>query len=337
MKRVFSTVLSRLLNSLVVLLLLSILVFAFMRAIPGDPVITMMGGESISQEAVDRLREEMGLNRPYYVQYLSWLGNVFHGDLGQSLQSRDPVLPILLDRLKATAELAILATLLGSIFGVIAGTIAAIRKGSWFDSATMFLTLSGISLPVFWFGMILIVVFSVYFNIFPTGGMLSYSTVLTRVTGFSLLDSILTLNGKAFVDVLSHMVLPAVTLATAPAALIARTTRASVLEVINEDYVNAGLARGLSFPMVVARHVMRNALIPVVTIIGLEIGVYLGGSIVTETLFSWPGLGRHMMQAIMANDYPVVQGAIIIYAIIIVFVNLIVDISYGFIDPRVRQ
>lgn len=337
MKRVFSTVLSRLLNSLVVLLLLSILVFAFMRAIPGDPVITMMGGESISQEAVDRLREEMGLNRPYYVQYLSWLGNVFHGDLGQSLQSRDPVLPILLDRLKATAELAILATLLGSIFGVIAGTIAAIRKGSWFDSATMFLTLSGISLPVFWFGMILIVVFSVYFNIFPTGGMLSYSTVLTRVTGFSLLDSILTLNGKAFIDVLSHMVLPAVTLATAPAALIARTTRASVLEVINEDYVNAGLARGLSFPMVVARHVMRNALIPVVTIIGLEIGVYLGGSIVTETLFSWPGLGRHMMQAIMANDYPVVQGAIIIYAIIIVFVNLIVDISYGFIDPRVRQ
>jgi ABC-type dipeptide/oligopeptide/nickel transport systems, permease components len=337
MKRVLSTVLSRLLNSLVVLLLLSILVFAFMRAIPGDPVVTMMGGESISQEAIHRLREEMGLNRPYYVQYLSWLGNVAHGDFGQSLQSRDPVLPILVDRLKATAELAILATLLGSIFGVVAGTIAAIRKGSWFDSATMFLTLSGISLPVFWFGMILIVVFSVYFNIFPTGGMVSYSTELTRVTGFALLDSILTLNREAFIDVFSHMVLPAVTLATAPAALIARTTRASVLEVINEDYVNAGLARGLSFPMVVARHVMRNALIPVVTIIGLEIGVYLGGSIVTETLFSWPGLGRHMMQAILANDYPVVQGAIIIYAVIIVFVNLMVDISYGFIDPRVRQ
>ena len=337
MKRVLSTVLSRLLNSLVVLLLLSILVFAFMRAIPGDPIITMMGGESISQEAINRLREEMGLNRPYYVQYLSWLGNVIHGDLGQSLQSHDPVLPILLDRLKATAELAILATLLGSIFGVVVGTIAAIRKGGWFDSATMFLTLSGISLPVFWFGMILIVIFSVYFNIFPTGGMISYSIVLTRVTGFSLLDSILTLNGRAFLDILKHMALPAITLATAPAALIARTTRASVLEVINEDYVNAGLARGLSFPVVVARHVMRNAMIPVVTIIGLEIGVYLGGSIVTETLFSWPGLGRYMMQAIMANDYPVVQGAIIIYAIIIVFVNLIVDISYGFIDPRVRQ
>ncbi|MCO5093134.1 ABC transporter permease [Bosea sp. (in: a-proteobacteria)] len=337
MNRVFSTVLSRLLNSLVVLLLLSVLVFAFMRAIPGDPVVTMMGGESISKEAIARLHEEMGFNRPYYVQYLSWLGNVIQGDFGQSLQSRDPVLPILLDRLKATAELAILATLLGSVFGVVAGTIAAIRKGSWFDSATMFLTLSGISLPVFWFGMILIVVFSVYFNIFPTGGMVSYSTVLTRVTGFTFLDSILTLNREAFVDVASHMVLPAVTLATAPAALIARTTRASVLEVINEDYVNAGLARGLSFPMVVARHVMRNAMIPVVTIIGLEIGVYLGGSIVTETLFSWPGLGRHMMQAILANDYPVVQGAIIIYAVIIVFVNLMVDVSYGFIDPRVRQ
>jgi ABC-type dipeptide/oligopeptide/nickel transport system permease component len=337
MKRVLSTLWVRLLNSLVVLLLLSILVFAFMRAIPGDPIVTMMGGESISQEAIDRLREEMGLDRPYYVQYLSWLGNVLQGDFGQSLQNRDAVLPVLLNRLKATAELAFTATLLGSLIGVLVGTIAAIRKGSWFDSATMFVTLSGISLPVFWFGMILIVLFSVQFDMFPTGGMVSYSTVLTPVTGFALLDSILTWNGEAFRDILSHMILPAVTLAAAPAALIARTTRASVLEVINEDYVNAGLARGLSFPMVVARHVMRNAMIPVVTIIGLEIGVYLGGSIVTETLFSWPGLGRHMMQAIMANDYPVVQGAIIIYAVIIVFVNLMVDLSYGFIDPRVRQ
>jgi peptide/nickel transport system permease protein len=198
-------------------------------------------------------------------------------------------------------------------------------------------TLSGISLPVFWFGMILIVVFSVQLDLLPTGGMMSYTISLERITGFALLDSLLTLNFEATRNILSHMVLPVLTLATAPAALIARTTRASVLEVINEDYVNAGLARGLSYRAVIFRHVLRNAMIPVVTIIGLEIGVYLGGSIVTETLFSWPGLGRHMMEAIMSNDYPIVQGAILFYALIIVAVNLIVDISYGFIDPRVRQ
>lgn len=337
MNRILSTIGQRSFNSLIVLLLLSILVFAFMRAIPGDPIVTMLGGESASEEAMDRLREDLGLNRPLYIQYFSWLGNVVQGDFGQSLKNRDPVLPMLVRHLKATAELALAATLLGSIVGVIVGTIAAIRKGTWFDSATMLMTLSGISLPVFWFGMIMIVIFSVGLDLFPTGGMMSYSTTVTPVTGFALLDSLLTLNWSAAGDILSHMMLPMITLATAPAALIARTTRASVLEVINEDYVNAGLARGLSFPVVVARHVMRNALIPVITIIGLEIGVYLGGSIVTETLFAWPGLGRLMMDAIMSNDYPVVQGAIIMYAIIIVFVNLLVDISYGIIDPRVRQ
>lgn len=337
MKRILSTVGSRVFNSLIVLLILSILVFCFMRAIPGDPIVTMLGGESVSEAVMQRLRVELGLDRPLYIQYLSWLGNVLQGDFGQSLANRDPVLPILTERLKATAELAIAATLFGSAIGVIVGTIAAIRKGTWFDSATMILTLSGISLPVFWFGMILIVVFSVFFDLFPTGGMMTYSTQVTRVTGFVLLDSLLTLNLEATKDILSHMALPMLTLATSPAALIARTTRASVLEVINEDYVNAGLARGLSYKVVVARHVMRNALIPVITIIGLEIGVYLGGSIVTETLFSWPGLGRLMMQSIMAKDYPVVQGAIIIYAIIIVVVNLLVDISYGLIDPRVRK
>ncbi len=337
MMKTASAALQRSLYSLFVLLLLSIVIFLFMRAIPGDPIITMMGGEGFSQQAADQLRADLGLDRPYYVQYWSWLMNVLQGDFGRSLQSRSPVLPELLTRLKATGELAIAATLLGTIIGVLVGTISAIRSGSWFDNATMFVTLSGISLPVFWFGMILIVVFSVQLDLLPTGGMMNYGTVLQPVTGFALLDSILTLNGPAFTDILCHMALPTITLATAPAALIARTARASVLEVINEDYVNAGLARGLSYAAVIFRHVMRNAMIPVVTIIGLEIGVYLGGSIVTETLFSWPGLGRHMMQAILANDYPVVQGAILIYAIIIVIVNLLVDTSYGLIDPRVRQ
>jgi len=337
MTRILSAILSRLLHSLVVLLVLSVVIFAFMRAIPGDPIANMMGGEGITQDVIDQRRSELGLDRPYYIQYFAWLGDVMHGDLGRSLRTNDPVLPELMLRLKATAELAVLATLLGALVGTAVGVIAAIRRGGWFDALTMLGTLSGISLPVFWFGMILIVLFSVQLDLLPTGGMMDYSISLQSVTGFALLDSLLTLNFEATLDILSHMVLPVLTLATAPAALIARTTRASVLEVINEDYVNAGLARGLSYPTVIARHVLRNALIPVVTIIGLEIGVYLGGSIVTETLFSWPGLGRHMMQAIMSNDYPIVQGAILLYAIIIVAVNLIVDISYGFIDPRVRQ
>lgn len=337
MSRTLPAILNRLLHSLIVLLVLSIVIFAFMRAIPGDPIVTMMGGEGITQDVIDQRRGELGLDRPYYIQYLSWLGDVLRGDLGRSLRTNDPVLPELLQRLAATAELAITATLLGAAVGAVVGVIAAIRRGGWFDVATMLGTLSGISLPVFWFGMILIVVFSVQLDLLPTGGMMSYTISLQSVTGFALLDSLLTLNFEATLNIMSHMALPVLTLATAPAALIARTTRASVLEVINEDYVNAGLARGLSYRMVITRHVLRNAMIPVVTIIGLEIGVYLGGSIVTESLFSWPGLGRHMMQAIMSNDYPIVQGAILFYAIIIVAVNLIVDISYGFIDPRVRQ
>ncbi|WP_225025870.1 ABC transporter permease [Xinfangfangia pollutisoli] len=326
----------RFVNSAFVLLVLTVVVFAAMRAIPGDPVETIVGVEAVSEETLAALRKEMGLDQSYVVQYFTWLGNLLQGDMGQSLQNHEPVLPILLDRLKATAELAFLGVLIGAVVGVAAGTIAGMTRGSFFDTLVMFVTLSGISIPVFWFGTILIVVFSVYFDIFPTGGMISYEVSLTHVTGFKLLDSLLTLNGAAFLNVLSHIVLPAITLSTAPAALIARTTRASVLETINEDYVNAALARGLSFPAVVMRHVMRNAMIPVVTILGLEIGVYLGGSIVTETLFSWPGLGRHLMQAILAHDYPVVQGAIIFYAVIIVFINLIVDISYGIIDPRVH-
>lgn len=334
--RVLPMVVMRLLNGCFVVVVLSVVVFGFMRAVPGDPVVTMLGSEGGSPEQVEALRHSLGLDRPLYVQYLSWAGHVLEGDLGQSLQNQEPVLPLLVERLKATAELAFAATLIGTLLGILVGTIAAVKRNTPFDSAIMFATLSGISLPVFWVGIILIVVFSVKLNLFPTGGMIHYSTQVRAITGFPLLDSLLAGDMSAAGDILSHLILPAVTLALAPTALIARTTRASVLEVINEDYVNAGLARGLSFPGVVLRHVMRNALIPVLTIIGLEIGVYLGGSIVTETVFAWPGLGRQMMQAIMANDYPVVQGAIMIYAVIIVIVNLAVDLTYGFIDPRVR-
>ncbi|MBM3569360.1 MAG: ABC transporter permease [Alphaproteobacteria bacterium] len=337
MRRVLRTLWIRLFNSALVIAVLSVVVFGFMRMIPGDPILALMGTEGITDAKLAEVKKELGLDRPLYVQYLSWAWHVLQGDFGRSIQNNEPVLPMLLERLKVTAELAVAATILGSSLGILIGVVSAVRRNTIFDSASMIGALSGVSMPVFWLGIILIVGFSVKLDIFPTGGLVSHNTRLVAVTGFPLLDSLITGQRAATVDILKHMVLPTVTLAFAPAALVARTTRASVLEVINEDYVNAGLARGLSFAGVVARHVMRNALIPVVTIIGLEIGVYLGGSIVTESVFSYPGLGRYMMQGIMANDYPVVQGAIILYAAIIVVVNLVVDLSYSAIDPRVRS
>jgi dipeptide transport system permease protein len=326
----------RLGNSLLVLLVLSMLIFGFMRAIPGDPVLNLLGEEQVSPEKYAEMRAELGLDQPYVVQYLSWMGRIVQGDLGKSLQNNEPVLPNIIKRLKATIELALVAVLFGSVLGITAGVIAAVKRGSTFDTVATIVSLAGISMPVFWMGILLIIGFSVELNMFPVSGMISFDTIIQPVTGFPLLDAILTGNWAAVHDLLSHLILPAITLGLTPAALIARTTRASMLEVIHEDYVKAGLARGMSFAAVLRKHIMRNAMIPVVTVIGLEIGIYLGGSIVTETVFSWPGLGRYMIDAIYSNDFPVVQGAVLIYALIIVLVNLLVDLSYARLDPRVR-
>ena len=326
----------RLANAVIVLLVLSFLVFGFMRAIPGDPVMNLLGEEETTEEQYQDLRRELGLDRPYLVQYFNWISHVVQGDFGRSLQTREPVLPVIWDKLKATIELAFVAVLFGSIIGLAAGIISAVKRNSIFDTAAMVFSLIGISMPVFWMGILLIILFSVSLNLLPVSGMISFSTRIEPVSGFPLLDSILTGNWSGTRDLLAHLILPAITLGLTPAALIARTTRASMLEVINEDYVKASLARGLSFGQTLWRHIMRNAMIPVVTVIGLEIGIYLGGSIVTETVFSWPGLGRHMIDAIYSNDYPVVQGAILVYAFIVVMVNLIVDLTYSTLDPRIN-
>lgn len=326
----------RLGNALVILMVLSFMVFAFMRAIPGDPVMNLLGETDSTQQEYDELREQLGLDDPYMVQYFRWIGNVVQGDFGRSLQTKEPVLPVIWEKLKATIELALISVLFGTIIGLTAGIISAVKRNSVFDTAAMVFSLIGISMPVFWMGILLIILFSVTLNLLPVSGMISFSTQIEPITGFPLLDSILTANWAATWDLLSHLILPAITLGLTPAALIARTTRASMLEVINEDYVKAGLARGLSFGQTLRRHIMRNAMIPVVTVIGLEIGVYLGGSIVTETVFSWPGLGRHMIDAIYSNDFPIVQGAILVYAFIIVMVNLTVDLTYTALDPRVK-
>ena len=332
-----SMIARRLLNSLFVLFVLSIMIFLFVRAMPGDPVSQILGEEAATQGQYEELRAELGLDRNLIAQYIHWAENALRGDLGRSMQTQDPVLPMVLLKLKATAELALTAVFMGTAMGLLLGFAAAVWRGNWIDGGSMILSLAGVSMPVFWVGIILISLLAVKFDFFPTGGMADYSTIIAPLTGFKLVDAILSGNGAALTDLLHHIFLPAVTLASAPAALIARTTRASVLEVVNEDYVRAGLARGLGFGGVLLRHVLRNAMIPVVTVVGLEIGVFLGGSIVTEKLFSWPGLGSYMMSAIYSNDYTVVQGAIVIYAVIVVVVNLAVDISYGLIDPRVRK
>jgi dipeptide transport system permease protein len=323
-------------NSAIVLFVLSILIFLFMRAIPGDPVLTILGENITTPEQYQQLRHSLGLDLPLYEQYFNWIWLVLQGDFGKSISTQQPVLDIVVEKLKATLELAVLAVFIGTILGMVAGAISAVRRNTWFDSVATIISLMGISMPVFWLGILLIITFSVYLNMTPTGGMMSFDTIIEPITGFPLLDALITGNGSAVKDLLSHLILPALTLGVTPAALIARTTRASMIEVINEDYVKAGLARGLTYAQALRRHVLKNAMIPVVTVIGLEIGVYLGGSIVTETVFSWPGLGRQMMDAIYTHDYPIVQGAVLLYAFLIVIVNLLVDITYTIVDPRVK-
>jgi peptide/nickel transport system permease protein len=269
------------------------------------------------------------------VQYAKWIGRIAYGEFGTSIHTGRPVLPQVLEKLKATVELAVVAVLLGSVFGILAGTISAVKQNSFFDNAAMISALVGISMPVFWMGLLLIIAFSVELDWLPISGMLSHGIRIESITGFAFVDAVITGNFEAVKDLLGHLILPAITLGVVPAALTARTTRASMLDVINEDYIKAGLARGLSFFQALRKHAFRNALIPVATVIGLQIGVYLGGSIVTETVFSWPGLGRHVVEAIYDRDYPVVQGAVFIYAFIIVLVNLTVDLLYSYLDPRV--
>ena len=334
--RIFYYVLKRLFNSLFVLLVLSFLIFTFLRAIPGDPVLTLLGEEESTPEQYEKLKKELGLDQPVMVQYGKWLVRISQGEFGTSIESGRPVLEDVVVKLKATVELAVLAVLLGSLFGVLAGTVSAVKQNSIFDNLAMISALVGISMPVFWMGLLLIIGFSVSLNWLPISGMLSHDITLESITGFALIDAVLSGNFAALKDVVAHLILPAITLGVVPAALTARTTRASMLEVIHEDYISAGLARGLGFFTVLRKHAFRNAMIPVVTVIGLQIGVYLGGSIVTETVFAWPGLGRHVVDAIYNRDYPVVQGAVFIYAFIIVLVNLAVDLLYSYLDPKVR-
>jgi peptide/nickel transport system permease protein len=327
--------LRRLLMTVPTLLGSTILVFLAVRIIPGDPV-QMMLGDNVGPGDVERLRAELGLNDPLPLQYLHWLGQLVHGDFGRSLRAQDTVANVIGDLFPATFELALFSLLIAGTLGILAGTVAAIKQYGVFDNVLMIGVLFGVSMPSFWSGLLLILFVGLYLGWLPISGALSDGITLQRITGMYVLDSLLQGNWLALKDTLAHLVMPALTLAAAPLAIIARQTRSAMLEVLHQEYMTTARAKGLGPPLVVLRHALKNALIPAVTMLGLQLGALLGGAVVTETIFSRPGVGRLAVDAILSRDFPLVQGTVLFAAATYVLVNLVVDVSYAMLDPRIR-
>lgn len=316
---------------------ITLVAFGFVRVLPGDPVLLMAGERGMSPERYAELSHQLGFDRPIWAQYFDFLGRLLHGDFGTSLVTKKPVLTEFLALFPATVELGVCAILLAALIGIPAGILAAIKRGSWFDQITMGGALVGYSMPIFWWGLLLIILFSGILKWTPVSGRIDLLYFFPSKTGFMLIDSLLSGEKGAFRSAVSHLILPTIVLATIPLAVIARQTRSAMLEVLGEDYVRTARAKGLSPRRVVGIHALRNAMIPVVTTIGLQIGVLMAGAILTETIFSWPGIGKWMVDSISRRDYPVVQGGLLIIAAVIMIVNLIVDLLYGLINPRIRH
>lgn len=319
---------------------ITLLTFAFVHMIPGDPVTIMAGERGISAERHAQLMAEMGLDKPLYQQYFHYVSNVLHGDLGTSLKSRISVWEEFVPRFKATLELGFCAMIFAVLVGIPVGVLAAVRRGSIFDHTAVGISLTGYSMPIFWWGMMLIMLVSVQLNLTPVSGRVSDTVFLDDslpLTGFMLIDTLIWGQPGDFADAVMHMILPAIVLGTIPLAVIVRMTRSSMLEVLGEDYIRTARAKGVSRMRVIVVHALRNALLPVVTVIGLQVGTMLAGAILTETIFSWPGLGRWLMDALQRRDYPVVQGGVLLVACMIILVNLLVDVLYGVVNPRIRH
>jgi len=327
--------LRRALTVIPVLLGVSILVFGFIHMIPGDPALTMLG-ERATPEKVAEVRQRLGLDRPIYHQYLIYLGKIVRGDLGISIVRGDPVFTDLMRRFPATVELATSAIFLALLFGVPIGIVSAVWRNSWMDSASRLWALVGVSMPIFWLGVMLAWFFGVQLRWLPTGFRLDSATDFRSWSNFVVLDALLQRNWAVVWDALRHLVLPAVALATIPLAVIARMTRASMLEVLSRDYIRTAEAKGLPQAAVILRHALRNALLPVMTVVGLQVGRLLAGAILTETIFSWPGIGLWVYESIESRDYAIVQGASLFIAVIFVTVNLVTDLLYAVADPRIK-
>lgn len=319
---------------------ITLLTFIFVHLIPGDPVTIMAGERGISPERHAQLMAALGLDQPYWKQYLHYINGVLHGDLGLSLKSRQPVWEEFVPRFKATLELAACAMIFAISVGIPVGVLAAVKRGSIFDHTAIGVSLTGYSMPIFWWGIMLIMLVSVNLDLTPVSGRLSDSVFLDDsqpLTGFMLIDTLIWGEDGDFHDAVMHLILPSIVLGTIPLAVIVRMTRSAMLEVLGEDYIRTARAKGLSRIRVIVVHALRNALLPVVTVIGLQVGVMLAGAILTETIFSWPGIGRWLIDALQRRDYPVVQGGVLLIAILIILVNLCVDLLYGVVNPLIRH
>ena len=342
------------------LLGVTVLVFLFIHLIPGDPAIVMLG-EHAAVENVERIREQLGLNKPLFLnldavdqvfrgelkigegfksffdsQYFGFLNRLLHGDLGKSVHEHTPIANLLKLKFPATLELSLLAMIFAVAVGIPAGIISATRRNSIFDSMSMVGALVGVSMPIFWLGLMLIYFFGVKWGLFPTYGRFPVDLSLETVTGLYIVDSIIAGNPQALGLALKHLAMPSIALGTIPMAIIARMTRSSMLEVLGQDYVRTAYAKGLRERTVILRHALKNAFLPVITVIGLQVGSLLAGAIMTETIFSWPGMGKWVYDAILARDYPVVQVAVLVITLIVALINLIVDVSYIYLDPKIR-
>jgi peptide/nickel transport system permease protein len=330
-------VIERILVMIPIVVGVAIVVFLFMRLMPGDPVDIMMGqGGTVSTGEMEQLREEFNLDKPLLVQLKIFLIDMLHGDLGNSYVQRRPVIEIIGERLPATFELALGGLIVSLIIAFPIGILSAVKQNTWIDHLAMSGAFLGISMPGFWLGIVLLLLFSVQLQWLPVQGRIAHSVYLDNITGLYVLDSLLTGNRAALSSSLRHLVLPSITLGVPMAAVVARVLRSSMLETLRADYVVLARAKGASENKVVLRHALRNALIPTITVVGLQIGVLLGGNMIVETVFSWPGLGRTVVSAIFERDFPLVQGAVMVYAFIYVITNLIVDILYTYLDPKIE-
>ncbi|MGF9978781.1 ABC transporter permease [Viridibacillus arvi] len=325
----------RLLQLIPVLLGMTFIVFLIIRAIPGDPAQVILGQQA-TKEAKAALRASLGLDNPWYIQYVNYLGDLLTGDLGESMRTKATVSSELWPYLAATFELALFAMILAVIIGVNAGIVSAWFQNYWFDYFAMILALIGVSMPIFWLGLMGQWVFGIQMDLLPTSGREDARNPVDPITYMYVVDTIIHGRFDQLWDVLKHLILPAIALATIPMAIIARMTRSSMLEVMRSDYVRTARAKGQNMFWVVYKHALKNAIIPVLTVIGLQMGLLLGGAILTETIFSWPGIGRYIYDAIGYRDYPVIQSGILVIAFVFVMINLIVDILYSFIDPRIK-
>jgi ABC-type dipeptide/oligopeptide/nickel transport system permease component len=327
--------LQRLAGTVPVLLLISLLVFLLIHAAPGDPTLLLLGEETNAEE-VARAKERWGLDQPVYIQYLKFLRSAATGDFGNSFKYAEPVTRVIISRLPATIELAVFAIIIATLLAIPLGVWAGSRPNSWIDNLGTTVGLFGISMPSFWLAIMLILLLAGVLNILPTAGRSTYGIAGPEQTGFYVVDSILQNNWPAVGDALKHIFMPALALGVNMLGILMRVTRSSILEVMNEDYVRTARAKGLKEKRVIWRHVSNNALIPVITVVGLELGTLLSGSIIVETVFSWPGSGSLLITALNARDYPLVTGLVMTYTLAFVLMNLIIDGLYALVDPRIR-